>query len=75
VTCARSELTSRAGRLDALSPLAVLSRGYALARRIPDGAVLRDAEEARVGQDISVMLGRGSLVTKVESIEVENHGR
>jgi len=51
--------------LDALSPLKVLSRGYAVAVR-SDGKVLRSAAEAEVGQRINVKLAAGSLDCTVE---------
>ncbi len=49
-----------AAKLDALSPLKVLGRGYAVAKGA-DGSILRAAEDARPGERIEVLLGRGSL--------------
>ena len=46
---------SLAASLDALSPLKVLGRGYALARD-ENGTILRAAEEASVGERIEVLL-------------------
>ena len=59
-----SEMARLASSLEALSPLKVLGRGYAIAR---DGAghVVSDAEQTEVGEEIEVLLGRGSLLTKV----------
>lgn len=54
-------------KLDALSPLKVLGRGYAVARSA-DGAVLRSAEDTKPGAHIEVTLGRGSLGCLVETI-------
>src|SRR5690606_23668358 len=42
-----------AGRLDALSPLKVLSRGYALAWS-EEGRLVRNASELREGEDVRV---------------------
>jgi exodeoxyribonuclease VII large subunit len=53
-----------AGRLDALSPLAVLGRGYAIATR-PDGAVVTDAATVAAGDDLDVRLHRGRVRTRV----------
>jgi exodeoxyribonuclease VII large subunit len=54
-------LQALAGRLDALSPLGVLQRGYALARRAEDGAILRRVGDAPVGSEIDVRLAQGEL--------------
>ena len=56
---------SLAASLDALSPLKVLGRGYAVARD-ENGTILRAAEEARVGEKIEVLLGQGSLMCTVD---------
>ena len=52
--------------LDALSPLAVLERGYAICLR-PEGAVIRSAEEVEVGSDVNVHLHQGRLSARVIS--------
>jgi len=52
--------------LDALSPLAVLERGYAICLR-PEGAVIRSADDVEVGSDIDVRLHKGSLSARVIS--------
>ena len=61
--------------LHAMSPLAVLARGYAVARTA-NGTVLRSADEVTVGETIDVTLGRGSLVCTVNETRGENnHGK
>ena len=47
-------------KLDAMSPLKVLGRGYAMAQS-EDGTVLRSAEQVRQGEQIRVRLAQGSL--------------
>jgi exodeoxyribonuclease VII large subunit len=58
----RLALCSRA--LDAVSPLATLSRGFAIVTRA-DGTLLTDAALARAGEDIEARLGRGTLLARV----------
>ncbi|HZY63659.1 MAG TPA: exodeoxyribonuclease VII large subunit [Edaphobacter sp.] len=57
-------LNHAASRLEALSPLAVLSRGYALVYS-QQGALLRSGAQAVPGDDIRVRLAEGSLTAKV----------
>ncbi|MBY0371621.1 exodeoxyribonuclease VII large subunit [bacterium] len=64
----KQERTSRAsGKLDALSPLRVLSRGFALAS--VDGAILRSASLAKPGQKLHTRLSDGVIVSEVLSTE------
>jgi exodeoxyribonuclease VII large subunit len=62
------------GRLVELSPLAVLERGYSVARLAATGAVLRDAREAAAGDDVELLLHRGGLRLEVlERLGAESH--
>ncbi len=62
-------LAAHAGRLESLSPLAVLRRGYSLTTRLPDGQVVRSADNVSVGDKVRTRLGRGHLVSRVETVE------
>lgn len=53
-----------AASLDALSPLAVLSRGYSIART-GGGDVIRSVDDANVGEDIGLQVSDGNLQCKV----------
>jgi exodeoxyribonuclease VII large subunit len=64
----RAGLGAHAARLDALSPLGVLARGYAIATT-DDGRAVRASSEVGAGDRVSVLLYRGRLVTRVESVE------
>jgi exodeoxyribonuclease VII large subunit len=65
---ARSRLSVAATTLDALSPLAVLGRGYALASK-EGGGLLRSSRETSVGERVRVRLGEGAVRCRVEEIE------
>lgn len=54
-----------AGRLEALSPLGVLSRGYSLCWNDDRTAIVRDSETVSIGDDVAVKLGRGELMCTV----------
>jgi exodeoxyribonuclease VII large subunit len=56
--------------LDALSPLGVLSRGYAIAQDAK-GRLLRDAQAVKIGDEVKVRLEHGRLGTRVEDVESE----
>ena len=62
----RALLTSMAGALDHLNPLGILSRGYSVTRRMPDGAILKDAAQVKPGDAISTLLHKGAVVSRVE---------
>jgi len=64
----KERLGLAAASLDALSPLAVLHRGYAIAQDA-GGKLLRDAANVTVGDRVDVLLSKGKLKTKVEDIQ------
>jgi len=57
-----------AGRLESLSPLAVLNRGYSLTQRSADGQIVRDAANLTVGELLAIRLAKGSCTSRVESV-------
>ena len=64
----RERLGLAAASLDALSPLGVLQRGYAIAQDA-SGKLLRDAASVAEGDAVSVRLAKGKLNTRVETVE------
>jgi exodeoxyribonuclease VII large subunit len=64
----RSRLSDAATRLDGLSPLAVLGRGYAIATR-EDGRAVRDARALTTGERVSVRVARGRFRARVTDLE------
>jgi exodeoxyribonuclease VII large subunit len=55
--------------LDAVSPLATLSRGFAVVRREGDGKLVTDASLVAVGEEIEAQLAHGKLKARVTGKE------
>jgi exodeoxyribonuclease VII large subunit len=53
-------------RLTALSPNAILDRGYSITRTIPDAVIVRNPQQVEIGQDLEVMVAKGSLICSVK---------
>jgi len=61
-------LRELSSRLNALSPLSILARGYSITRTIPEAVIVADAKDVVIGQDIEVMFAKNSLICRVERI-------
>lgn len=64
------DLKKNAAMLDALSPLAVIGRGYTITEK--DGTVLTDVSNVNVGDSIVTKFKNGTLVSEIT--EVKNNG-
>jgi len=69
----RAELGRIGAQMAALSPLAVLDRGYAMVQR-PDRSIVRGADAVRVGDQLAVRLARGSLAVTVDEVDADAEG-
>ncbi len=65
----RGQVDAFAGRLESLSPLAVLGRGYSLTERLDDGRLVGDASELSVGEQLTTRFARGRATSTVDRIE------
>lgn len=63
-----------AERLEALSPLAVLSRGYSLSMLLPQGIIIKDVAQIRPEDLVKTVLGKGFFTSKVQEVN-ENEGK
>jgi len=67
---AKLEFGGNAARLEVLSPLATLARGYSITTRQTDGRVVRDASCLEKGDLLAVSLQRGRADCRVEGVEI-----
>lgn len=65
----RDRLAVAAGRLDALSPLKQLERGFVIASRSRDGGGLLTAEDLKEGESLWLRFASGRASVRVEDVE------
>jgi exodeoxyribonuclease VII large subunit len=58
-------------RLAALSPTAILDRGYAVCTRPENGSLLTDAAGVAAGERVAIRLARGGLLTDVVEVKAD----
>jgi len=64
----RERCNASVGKLEALSPLSVLSRGYSITLRLPQRQVVTKAEDLKIGARLKTKVAEGAFVSKVEEI-------
>ena len=62
----KAQLAHETGRLNALSPLAVLDRGYSIAHQLPAETIVRDAASLNIGDRLRITFAQGRSVCRVE---------
>lgn len=67
VTEHRAQLNQILGKLEALSPVQILGRGYALVFDT-EGKLVKDAAQIKAGQQIRAQLAKGSLTAEVKKV-------
>jgi len=67
----RALLTALTAGLDHLNPLGILSRGYSVTRKLPEGVILKDASNVRPGDLLNTKLQNGEIVSRVERSETD----
>ncbi len=65
-----SKLRELTSKLNVLSPSAILGRGYSITRIIPDLTVVRDPRKVKIGQDLEIMVEKGSLRVNVRKRKI-----
>jgi exodeoxyribonuclease VII large subunit len=70
---AQARLAAAAGRLESLSPLGVLARGYAVCWNSQRTAIVRDADTVNPGDRVRVTLHKGELDCEVQGTHGSDH--
>jgi len=68
----KRDIHSLSDRLESLSPLSILNRGYSITRKLPDMAIIKDSNQVKPGNKINILLAKGALdgtVTKTQQGE------
>jgi exodeoxyribonuclease VII large subunit len=65
---ARQQLENAAARLETLSPISTLKRGYSITLVPGTNTPIRDVSQVGVGQTIETQLSHGKLLSRVEEI-------
>ncbi len=68
IVARRQSVAARVAALDALSPLAILARGFSILRTVPDGNMVRKSSDVVVGQTVQARLGEGQLMCVVSDV-------
>ena len=68
----RGRLAALAGRVEALSPLSTLKRGYSVVTRPGTGEVVTTYRQIDKGEELRLVLSEGGAAVRVENIEEVN---
>jgi exodeoxyribonuclease VII large subunit len=63
------QLEAATGKLDALSPLAILGRGYSICLRLPGHEIVKESRVVAAGDEVEVRLHRGRLRCGVHEVK------
>ena len=62
----QQSLGAMQGKLSALSPVAILERGYSITMTMPDSRIIKDNAKVKSGTQIKTRLAKGELISRVE---------
>ena len=55
--------------LESLNPLSILERGYSITRKLPEMNIVKDSVQVKTGDEVSILLARGSIKGLVKKTE------
>ncbi len=56
-------------KLEVLSPVSILKRGYSITTKVPEGVIVKDAKSLKKNDVVETKLGNGKFKSRVEEIE------
>ncbi|MDH4158164.1 MAG: exodeoxyribonuclease VII large subunit, partial [candidate division Zixibacteria bacterium] len=65
----RNRVSLVISRLEALSPLKILSRGYSVSRKLPQAVLLKTVNDILAGDTMETILADGRVISSVEQVE------
>ncbi len=70
----REDFNIFVAKLDTLSPLSVLKRGYSFCRKSVDNKMIKSVSDVSVGDDVSITLVNGEILCNVKNVKrlIEN---
>lgn len=66
----KEKLNSIAGKLNVLSPLNILARGYSIAYKLPENEILKSISQVTMKDKVKVKLHRGEIICTVEETDI-----
>jgi len=66
LTKKEDKINGLTARLGALSPMAVLDRGYSITRKLPEKTIIMNSTMTNINETVEVLLARGSLQCQVK---------
>lgn len=67
-----AELESAGRALQALSPLAVLERGFSISKRVPGGELIQSVKQVQVGDQLATLVADGQILSQVLQVDADD---
>ena len=55
-------------KLETLSPLAILNRGYSITTKLPEGIIIKDVKLLKIADRVETTLGKGKFKSKIDEV-------